>query len=327
MKGCNRILVTAGSNSACDTIALRLYDNLSLLQGNNEKKPQDIKMLTRFYSVSYNKKNRPSLLKKNSIVLTNKGLDEGKLSCYKIVVATLCSVGRIYTSSYAYTFTHVFIDEAAASTEAEAMMGVVFKNLSSCHVILSGDHKQLGAVIKSDRSASLGLGQSLMERLLLNKLYEVDAIGNYDQTLQTRLRRNYRSHPEILGIYNKLYYNGELIPVAPISQVNQAANWSVLPNGKFPIIFQATHGETERENHSTSSFNKREADVVCWYLMSLLKEKNVRAEDIGIVSPYLAQCKMLKNMLRRRGHTKVKVGSVESYQGGEKALCMKCTLS
>ncbi|KAL7736022.1 hypothetical protein ACLKA6_003761 [Drosophila palustris] len=322
----NRILVTAGSNSACDTIALRLYECL-------ESHEFETKHLTRVYATSYSKHKKPVLLKKNSMCISNKSLEMGNLSSYKIIVATLCSVGRIFTCSSSNRFTHVFIDEAAASTEAEALMGVVFKDiLSSCHVILSGDHKQLGAVIKNDRVASLGLGQSLMERLLAHKLYEVDKSGNYDQTLQTRLRRNYRSHPEIVGIYNKLYYNGELIPLAPLAQVSQAAHWTVLPNGKFPILFQAASGSTKRENHSTSSFNDLEADIVCWMVLKLLCDglgngHKVKQEDIGIITPYLAQCKVINRKLRDRHQNNVEVGSVESYQGREKTIIIASMVS
>ncbi|KAM8711194.1 hypothetical protein ACLKA7_000345 [Drosophila subpalustris] len=322
----NRILVTAGSNSACDTIALRLYECLELHGLETEH-------LRRVYATSYSKHKKPVLLKKNSMCISNKSLEEGYLSSYKIIVATLCSVGRIFTCSSSNRFTHVFIDEAAASTEAEALMGVVFKDaLSSCHVILSGDHKQLGAVIKNDRVASLGLGESLMERLLAHKLYEVDKSGNYDQTLQTRLRRNYRSHPEIVGIYNKLYYNGELIPLAPLDQVSQAANWSVLPNGKFPILFQEASGSTQRENHSTSSFNDLEANIVCWMVLKLLCDglgngHKVKQEDIGIITPYLAQCKVINRKLRDRHQNNVEVGSVESYQGREKTIIIASMVS
>ncbi|TDG49358.1 hypothetical protein AWZ03_004226 [Drosophila navojoa] len=78
---------------------------------------------------------------------------------------------------------------------------------SACHVILSGDHKQLGPVVIDKSAAALGLRQSPTERLMLSKPYEVDAatMGNYDCTLQTRLRYNYRSHPKIMGLFNKLY--------------------------------------------------------------------------------------------------------------------------
>lgn len=251
-----------------------------------------------------------------------------KLRQYGIIVATLCTVGRLVTTNLGKFnfFTHVFIDEAGASMEPEALIGIMgIKQQDTCHVILSGDHKQLSAVITSNRAANLGLRHSLMERLLRSDFYALDANGNYDHTLQTRLRRNYRSHPEIVGLFNKLYYNDELIPQAPPGQVNLAANWKLLPNQKFPIIFQATHGKTKRQIQSTSSYNALEAQVVLWYVKHLLNNGLgdgvcVMQEDIGIVAPYLGQCRLVNDMLRRQGYMNVEVGSVEKYQGREKTI-------
>lgn len=247
---------------------------------------------------------------------------------FGIIVATLCTVGRLVTENLGKCnfFTHIFIDEAGASTEPESLIGIVgIKQQDDCHVILSGDHKQLGAVIKSNRASNLGLGHSLMERLLRSEPYAVDENGNYDRTLQTRLRCNYRSHPEIVRLYNSLFYDGELIALAPPEQVNLAAKWPMLPNGKFPIIFQATHGVTEREFDSRSSFNALEVRVLCWYVKQLLCKGlgggiKVQEEDIGIIAPYMAQCKLVKELLHQLGYFNVEVGSVENYQGREKTI-------
>ncbi|KAM8713640.1 hypothetical protein ACLKA7_013891 [Drosophila subpalustris] len=255
----NRIVVTAGSNSACDTIALRIFACMA-------RAKTEVKHAT-----------------------------------------------------------HVFIDEAAASSEPELLLGIVHLKATSWHVILSGDHKQLGPVIKSKRASSLGLGQSLMGRLMDSELYQVDDNGSYDCRLQTRLRRNYRSHPEIVGLFNKLFYNNELIPVAPLERINQAAHWDMLSNGQFPILFQATFGKTQRPPLSHSSYNELEAEVLCWFVWNLLKRglgngSKVRQEDIGVITPYLAQCALLTKYLRQRGKFHVKVGSVESFQGREKPI-------
>lgn len=254
------------------------------------------------------------------------------MSHFRVIVATLCCVGRIYSASRDNKFTHIFIDEVAASTEPEVLMGIAGVKRISCPVILSGDHKQLGAVIKSNRAASLGLGQSLMERLLLNKLYEVDADGNYDHTLQTRLRRNYRSHPEIVGIFNKLYYDGDLIPLAPLDEVNLAANWSILRNKQFPIVFQAVKGITRHKPNSTTWLNTKEASTVCEYVKNLLIQGlgsgvDVKQHDIGIITPYLGQCGVLKRMLNEMKYKDVKVGSVESFQGCEMPIIIVSMVS
>lgn len=136
---------------------------------------------------------------------------------YGIIVATLCTVGKLVTGGIGKKrfFTHVFMDEAGASTEPESLVGIMgIKTHSNCRLILSGDHKQLGPILKSEHAAKLGLEQSLMERLLNSNCYAADNNGNYDRTLQARLKRNYRSHPEIVRLFNHLYYNNELIAVA-----------------------------------------------------------------------------------------------------------------
>lgn len=334
----SRILVTAGSNSACDTIALKLCEYIQSNARLREhlsrmERPSLDHQLIRVFSRSIHHKGLksvPALLLKNSNCSKHgyEHLGVSHILEYGITVATLCTVGRFVSENLGKHkhFTHIFIDEAGAATEPEALIGIMgVKQNEDCHVILSGDHKQLGAVIKSNRAASLGLSHSLMERLLRSETYKLDGNGNYDRTLQTRLRQNYRSHPEIVRLFNELYYNGELIPQARASEVNHAANWQLLPNGAFPIIFQATHGVTKREEHSTSSYNHLEAQVLCWYVKRLLNEglgkgKYVTQSDIGIVAPYTAQGKLITQLLLSQGHANVEVGSVETYQGREKPI-------
>ncbi|XP_017867878.1 PREDICTED: putative helicase MOV-10 [Drosophila arizonae] len=342
----SRILVTAGSNSACDTIAVRIckyFASNERLQAHLMKRAKESRLVTedvelkhqliRLFSRSVYAKGlnsvEPLLLSHSNCAKHEyEHLRVNKLRKYGIIVATLCTVGRLVTDNVGKFnfFTHVFIDEAGASTEPEALVGIVgIKQQEECHVILSGDHKQLGAVIKNNRAANLGLRHSLMERLLRCEMYAVDGNGNYDHTLQTRLRQNYRSHPAIVGLFNKLYYNNELIAQAPPSQVNLAANWRMLSNSNFPILFQATHGVTRREDRSTSSLNMLEAQVVCWYVQRLLSfglggGVCIQQTDIGIVAPYAAQCKLLNELLRDQGYYDVEVGSVENYQGREKPI-------
>ncbi|XP_017049396.1 putative helicase MOV-10 [Drosophila ficusphila] len=334
----SRILVTAGSNSACDTIALKLCEYISSNERlrkhfAQQEQPKPDRQLIRVFSRSIHHKGLktvPPLLLKNSNCSKHiyEHLGVSHILQYGITVATLCTVGRLVSDDLGKHkfFSHIFIDEAGAATEPEALIGIMgIKQTSDCHVILSGDHKQLGAVIKSNRAASLGLSHSLMERLLRSDCYKVDANGNFDRSLQTRLRRNYRSHPEIVRLFNELYYNGELIAQAPDADVNLAENWALLPNPRFPIIFQATHGVTKREQHSTSSFNQLEAQVLCWYVKRLINDglghgKRVSQEDIGIVAPYTAQGKLVTKLLQSQGHPNVEVGSVETYQGREKPI-------
>ncbi|KAM7346087.1 mov10 RISC complex RNA helicase [Cochliomyia hominivorax] len=331
----SRILVTAGSNSACDTIALRIckyFKSNPCLQQLELRDPINQKSLIRIYSKSIIEKGIELI---DSELLVNSNCKSGihhypsvkEIRQYGIIVATLCTVGKLVTGDLGEMnfFTHIFMDEAGASTEPEALVGIMgIKSHSNCRLILSGDHKQLGPILKSDRAAQLGLERSLMERLLKSKCYSLDANSNYDRTLQARLKRNYRSHPEIVRIYNHLYYNDELIAEAKMEDVNMAAKWCKLPNPNFPIIFQAVHGVTEKDTLTPSSYNNLEIQVLMWFLQRLLVDgidgQKVEQSDIGIITPYKVQNKRIQHRLNDRGWWGVESGAVETFQGREKQI-------
>ncbi|XP_017864748.1 PREDICTED: putative helicase MOV-10 [Drosophila arizonae] len=323
-----RILVTAGSNSACDTIALKMCEYIE----NHEKfaaLPIDEKrdaVLRLFSKLTYLdgrlRSVHPLVLKYSNYSDCHIHRD---LKDYRIIVTTLCMAGSLAFRKKGLPFAYVFVDEAAASTEPETLLGIVGIKDTACHVILSGDHKQLSPVVIDKCADTLGLRQSLMERLMLSKPYEVDAEGNYDCTIQTRLRYNYRSHPKIVGLFNKLYYNDELIAMAPPSSVNLAASWSHLSNAQSPILFHAVFGKTSRSPHSMSSYNDQEAKVVAWYIRTMLRRGigngvKPQAQDIGVITPYVAQCERLRHFLRQQGHQAVEVCTVHKCQGQEKPI-------
>lgn len=103
-----------------------------------------------------------------------------------------------------------------------------------------------------------------------------------------------------------------------------AANWCKLPNPKFPIIFQAVHGITEKDTVTPSSRNNLELQVLMWFLQRLLVDgidgRRVEQSDIGIITPYRLQSKLIHNRLQSRGWDKVESGSVETFQGREKQI-------
>ena len=62
-----------------------------------------------------------------------------------------------------FRFTQVLIDEATQATEPETLISIL---KGAKHVILVGDHCQLGPVIMCKKAAKAGLNQSLFERLV-----------------------------------------------------------------------------------------------------------------------------------------------------------------
>lgn len=207
----SKILITAPSNTACDEIALRL---LKAMHQNNLYSHEC--SLLRLYARLYDNRRDdiPEELTMHSNMFglhfypsIEQLLEYRVLICTLTIVANMAEHGLGPESGY----THIFIDEAAACAEVEALMGFTQLVQPQTAVIIAGDHKQLGPVIKSTKAEQLGLGVSLLERLLDRPCYQVDPdTGLYNRTIQTRLRYNFRSHPDILMLYNSLYYKHTL---------------------------------------------------------------------------------------------------------------------
>ncbi|XP_039956870.1 putative helicase MOV-10 [Bactrocera tryoni] len=327
------ILITASTNSACDTIALKLcelFENNPLLRklslqrsGFNfmgRRKPPT--HILRVFSKSLCKKGMKNI---SRILLDHSNFCKRKyespsvnvLRNYNIIVVTLITMGRLRTGTIVdWPFTHVFIDEAGATMETEALIAITSVNTKSCRVILSGDTKQLGPVVMSPVAAELGLKYSLMERLLKRHCYAVNTDGTYDYTLQTRLRRNFRSHPAIVHIYNHLYYDHELLAKVNLANLLSSQNFPILKNKNWPVIFMAVYGKLGKCSTSCSSFNQLEINAV----VRTIQQLRVKPSDIGVISPYKLQCTHIKRNLKEKNIQGVEVGTVELFQGREKPI-------
>lgn len=128
----------------------------------------------------------------------------------RLVMCTLSVCGRIAMSSTElHNFTHIFVVKAEAANESTCLLPLCCLSGQprriDAHVILCGDTAQLGPIVKSPVAKRMHYGRSLIERLEGNPLYSA-----YEGLLSVRLRRNYRSLPELLELPNMLSYNGQM---------------------------------------------------------------------------------------------------------------------
>uniref|UniRef100_A0A1I8P464 C2H2-type domain-containing protein n=1 Tax=Stomoxys calcitrans TaxID=35570 RepID=A0A1I8P464_STOCA len=321
-----KILVTAPSNSACDELALRLCKTLSTIDLS--------RAIVRIYAAT--SESRMDTV--DELLLEHSNMYKGHfypdvqvLHEYRIVVCTLSVVSKLVTGKFGRTengkavFTHMFIDEVAAATEVESLSALCTILSPESSLIISGDHKQLGPIIKSKRAEDLNLNVSLMERLLGLECYRVEPHnGNYDQSIQTRLRKNFRSHPAIVKLYSDMYYGGELEAKAKIGNVSLAKRWHSAPNKNFPIIFHSTNGKMYSDKQSFSLYNSDEVNIVMNYVKDFMyfgiDGKPILESDIGIISPYKKQYQRIREELNMRKWYQIETGSVETFQGKEKEI-------
>jgi len=180
------------------------------------------------------------------------------------------------------SFEMAIVDEAGQLTEP-LTLGLI---LRARRFVLIGDDRQLPPVVRTR-----GLAHSMFERL------------KKDSGAITLLDTQYRMHPQIMDISNRLFYGGRLR--AGITGQERRP-----PDG-LPVVFIPV--ESRRDGRS----NPEEAGVVVDIVRSLTRDFGVAPESIGVVSPFRAQVVLLRQMLNGAG---VAVDTVERFQGGERDI-------
>jgi helicase MOV-10 len=275
-----RIFACAPSNSAADVIAMRLlrYDPA-------------IKLF-RFVAPSRTRKMVPDEILPHTYPPQGEAFAVPGTSFvlpYSVVVSTCGSASFAYNINIPQGhFTHIFIDEASQGSEPEAMIPIKTMADSRTRIILSGDPKQLGPVIRSRIARQLGLSISYLERLIAREAYSergdghtwvfstqrcrVEAFYNALLFRVVKLVQNYRSHPDIILFPNEKFYDGDLVSTGASSVTHMLEKWVGLPTPGFPIIFHAVSGNDAREASSPSYFNIDEITQVKQYVKLLLED-------------------------------------------------------
>lgn len=321
------ILACAKTNSATDLLCIKI------LEGEGEGD------VYRMYALTLNPDNVPEVLKACSN-LDRESFDcptKKELMTYKIVVTTLCMARRLVGLGIGKKhFSHIFVDEAGQPAEPECLIPLAgLVEAGSGQVVLAGDPKQLGPIVKSNTAKKYGMSVSLLERLLILFCGNGSIDGAFDNRLVTKLLVNYRSHPDILKVPNDLFYGGQLKPFGN-RKTYICCDWEGLPKMNFPVIFKEVTGSEEREARSPSFFNSAEVEILINYVQDLLQTKEsddsekFKPEHIGIITPYRKQVKKIREQLEKCiKHDSVddlKVGTVEEFQGEERSIILVSTV-
>ncbi|XP_074681588.1 RNA helicase Mov10l1 isoform X2 [Strix aluco] len=316
----SRILVCAPSNAATDLICLRLHQSSLLKPGT----------MVRVNASLRSEEQIDDMVKP----YCKDGDDIQKASWFRIIITTCSTAGLFYQTEIRLGhFTHVILDEAGQASEPESLIPLGLISEANGQIVLVGDPKQLGPVIKSKIALSFGLNMSLLERLTSREIYLRDedafgACGAYNPLLITKLVKNYRSHSALLALPSKLFYHKELEVCADPSAVTSLLHWGKLPRKGFPLIFHGIRGNETREGHSPSWFNPTEAVQVMQYCCHLAKNENaaVSVTDIGVITPYRKQVEKIRFLLRSIDLADIRVGTVEEFQGQEYTVIILSTV-
>lgn len=320
------VLIAASSNLACDEVTKRLKQFIP---------EEDI---FRFFSRSCER--NIENIDIGILEISNLATGIYEVPSYehvyrcRITVSTVTNCGRFAQAKINPTFfDYVFIDECGSAKEISALVPIagICTEDSNIHasVILAGDPKQLGPVVRTEYLKQTVHNKSLLDRLMSQGIYKRHK-GQYNAFVITKLLDNHRSHEALIHYSNESFYDGELRACAAPVLTDWAIGWNYLPNSAFPIIMHSVVGVTRKDRQCLSSYNKEEARCVMHYIQKILSDgindRQIREEDIGVVTPYAKQVSFLRHGCRNYGWENVEVGSTEQYQGREKPIMILSTV-
>ena len=239
----------------------------------------------------------------------------------EVICATCAGAGSDILERF--SFQACLIDEATQATEPATIIPLT----KGCkQVVLIGDQNQLPPTIISREAEAAGLGESLFERFIRA------GIRTY------MLKVQYRMHPAIALFPSQTFYKGELLSGTPPSQRRAPVGFD-WPVPAVPMAFVNVEEGQERSD-GASQTNPAEVQRVINIVKKLSGGHEVLPGDIGIVTPYSAQARAIKKILRGNAPERtrfdapadptsmkaVEVSTVDGFQGREKeVIVFSCT--
>ncbi|KAG8995284.1 Tripartite DNA replication factor [Tulasnella sp. JGI-2019a] len=308
------VLLTSYTHSAVDTILLKLVDaGFDMLRlGHVDKVHPDVRKFT------LGEKNVPSTLEQL----------EHQLFSPPVVATTCLSVDHALFSRR--TFDYCIVDEASQITLPTCLGPLRFAD----KFVLVGDHFQLPPLVRSHGARKGGLDVSLFRRLSDAHPHAV-----------TDLTYQYRMNADIMLLSNKLIYGDRLIcgskevaertlripnpngmrqlhlrgPRDPAACGNgQCWIESLLDEG-CKAVFVDTDSVPARDSRVGDLVqNEVEADLIHQVSEALLST-GVLPSQIGIISPYRQQIKLLTHLFRNtEAEQEIEILTADRSQGRDK---------
>ena len=208
-------------------------------------------------------------------------------------------------------FPVILMDEATQASEPSALVPIT----RGCRqLILVGDHKQLPPTVISREAERGGLGRSLFDRLI--------KCGMPTHMLTTQ----YRMHPTIREFPSARFYDNKLEDGCTPAERPPAAGF-LWPDWDKPVAFVPIEGFEVEDEEGKSKSNIDEAAKVVSIVNDLLAAGDITTQDIGVISPYNGQVRLLTDLFYQAGgfedgepYHGLEIKSVDGYQGREKEI-------
>ena len=230
-----------------------------------------------------------------------KDLERRILAQAQVVLATHAGMPK----SMRGRFDVAVLDEASQATEPLSWIPLALAD----KVVFAGDPMQLPPTLYSPEAAEAGLGTTLFEELQ----------KALPESARATLRVQYRMHETLMDFSSERFYGGRLIAHDSVRGHTACGLPGVeaneLTEGPLTFIDTAGAGFEESWNELLDSRENEGEAALCGRLVRALLAAGLAPRDLGVITPYAAQARRLKALLRGVG---AEIGSVDGFQGREK---------
>ena len=246
---------------------------------------------------------------RKSIEMHKLGENRKRLADVRVVGVTCAACS--FVALERLKFPVLLLDECSQMTEPTSLLPMA--RFGCRKLVLVGDPKQLNPTIQgSEPSHESGLEQTLFDRLLKMELKPI------------LLRTQYRCHPAISSLSNRLFYSDQLLDGVT------AEDRQPLVDFVSTLCFYNVNNGKEECSQDGSYFNSAEAKFVVVLIKSLL-ESDVEPKQIGVITQYKSQLTAIRNSLVADSETSskelagIQISTVDAFQGGEKdVIILSC---
>jgi hypothetical protein len=231
-----------------------------------------------------------------------------------MVVGCTFSKATIAPEIYQRRFDAVIVDEASMAYIPHCAF---VSTLAKKRVAIFGDFRQLGPISQAKtKNAETWLQRDIFESAGITTAVK----RNQSDPRLVLLKIQYRMHPNISAIPNKLFYDSQLQD-SPDVAIRTTPYVQNLPHPGSALIFQditRLSASCFNETESKSRFNVISALIAVSIAFSSTQNNSA---SIGIITPYNAQSRLIQRLLHDLQLTdKVKAATVHRFQGDEQNL-------
>ena len=252
---------------------------------------------------------------------------------YTSVIGSTCAqaeksidIANLQNDKYDY----IIIDEAARANPLDIMIPMMM----GTKVILIGDHMQLPHYIesnyvrkfKNEKEKYSEFNEKLLTKSLFQIIYEnlenafKDGRLNYKRT--GLIEEQHRMHPDIGDFISGEFYGGK---IKNGEKTKDNINDYGVFNGKHVVWLNVDLFKGKEERVNQSFRRQAEADKIIELLNDFKKKNPDRKLDIGIISFYKEQVKLINELLEKEfskinladNNINISCNTVDSYQGKE----------